>query len=255
MAQRSYKTRGIVIRKTKLGETDLIITLLAEDGSKLQVVAKGARKPTSQFAARLELYSICDLHCAVGKSLDIVTEARLAPGFGTRLSVEQSLCAAPIAELLCAMAQESLSHPVLFDMSAEALRTISRSSYETGLCICAAALWKLMSVEGFRPALDNCVGCGREIDLGTQQKGIAVSAAEGGVFCGDCPAPGDFVIVDPVLLQWVKSLIYSTFSRIADEPCSSETTSALLQFARSWSRVHVGANLKSLDFVFTSGIS
>ncbi|MFQ9180415.1 MAG: DNA repair protein RecO [Eggerthella lenta] len=77
VSQPTYDARAIVLRKTKLGESDLILALLAEDGSQIRAVAKGARKPASSFAARLELYSVVDLLVARGRSLDIVKEARL----------------------------------------------------------------------------------------------------------------------------------------------------------------------------------
>ena len=77
MSQPTYGARAIVLRKTKLGESDLIVTMLAEDGSQMRAVAKGARKPASSFAARLELYSVADALLARGRSLDIVKEVRL----------------------------------------------------------------------------------------------------------------------------------------------------------------------------------
>ena len=48
---RTYRTRAIVLDKTKLGESDLILELLAENGSLVRAVAKGARKPGSRLAA------------------------------------------------------------------------------------------------------------------------------------------------------------------------------------------------------------
>ena len=35
---RTYRARAIVLRKTKLGEQDLILTLLSESGAQLRVV-------------------------------------------------------------------------------------------------------------------------------------------------------------------------------------------------------------------------
>ena len=80
MARPTYTARVIVVRKTKLGESDLILSLLTEDGSQLRAVAKGARKPKSSFASRLELFSVADILCAKGRSLDVVSEARLVEG-------------------------------------------------------------------------------------------------------------------------------------------------------------------------------
>ena len=101
MARPTYTARVIVVRKTKLGESDLILTLLAEDGSQLRAVAKGARKPKSSFASRLELFSVADVLCAKGRSLDVVSEARLVEGNAAlRGDIELTSAAAPIAELV-----------------------------------------------------------------------------------------------------------------------------------------------------------
>ena len=77
MAQPTYSLRALVLRRTKLGESDLILTLLAEDGSQQRTVAKGARRPKSSFAARTEPFCVIDALCAKGRSLDILKEARL----------------------------------------------------------------------------------------------------------------------------------------------------------------------------------
>ena len=91
MASPTYTTRALVLRKTKLGETDLVVTLLAQDGSQVRAVAKGARKPANVFSARLELYSVVDVLCSKGRSLDVVSEARLvASNERVRLDLEHA---------------------------------------------------------------------------------------------------------------------------------------------------------------------
>src|SRR5699024_5843846 len=122
VASATYTTRALVLRKTKLGESDLIVTLLAEDGSQLRAVAKGARKPASPFAARLELYSVVDLLCSEGRNLDIVKEARIVASHERlRRDLEHAACAAPIAELLDRMTQAGLETPRLFALTEAAL--------------------------------------------------------------------------------------------------------------------------------------
>ena len=118
MAGKTYKTRGIVLRKTKLAEKDLIVTILDETGSLVRAVAKGARKPGGSYAARLELFSIVDLMLAQGKNLDVITGATFTDE-ATRspLGVEQAACASALAELLATIAQEDLPHERLYAMS------------------------------------------------------------------------------------------------------------------------------------------
>ena len=74
--QGAYRIEALVLRKTKLKESDLIVTLLAEDGSLVRAVAHGARKPQSPFASRLEPCAVVDVLLARGRSLDVAKEAR-----------------------------------------------------------------------------------------------------------------------------------------------------------------------------------
>ena len=57
---RTYRTKVLVLDKTKLKETDLILTMLDERGRQVRAVAKGARKPGGRLAARLSLIHISE---------------------------------------------------------------------------------------------------------------------------------------------------------------------------------------------------
>lgn len=129
MAQPTYSTRALVLRRTKLGESDLILTLLSEDGSQKRAVAKGARRPKSSFAARTEPFCVIDALCATGRSLDILKEARLVAAHDVlRCNLEASAAAAPVAELLARMSQRDLANPRLFQSAMRVLDAIDRKS-------------------------------------------------------------------------------------------------------------------------------
>ncbi|MEI9894387.1 MAG: recombination protein O N-terminal domain-containing protein [Chthoniobacter sp.] len=49
-------TAALLLRKTKLTETSLIVTWFTEAHGKIQTVAKGARQPKSRFAGLLDLF-------------------------------------------------------------------------------------------------------------------------------------------------------------------------------------------------------
>ena len=252
---RTYKTRGIVLRKTKLADKDLIVTVLAESGEKLKAVAKGARKPGGSLAGRLELFSACDLMLAKGKSLDVVTEARLLADSrsGAALGIEQAACASVIAELAGQIAQEGLEQPRLFDMTAAAFAELGQAAPETALLLTAADLFKTLALAGFRPVLGNCVSCGAPLDLEAAGS-VPLSVSEGGTFCPSCARPSDSIFVESGLIRWVAVLIASRFADIRCMNADVGTSFELLQLVRQWSRSHVGRDLKSLDFLFTSGL-
>ena len=64
-----------MLRTQKLGEADRIITLLTRSHGRVRAVAKGVRRTSSRFGARLEPFSHVDVQLAEARSLDVVTQA------------------------------------------------------------------------------------------------------------------------------------------------------------------------------------
>lgn len=188
MARPTYRARVLVIRKTKLGETDLILTMLAEDGSQLRAVAKGARKPSGAFASRLELFCEADVLLVRGKSLDIVKEARLICGNAqVRESLERASAASVMVELLDRATQPDLPSPKLFPMTHAALAALAAANVAHAPAICAAHLLKTFAFAGVRPTLAECSLCGEPLAAGG---GRAVAAGGGPAAGGSAGATG-----------------------------------------------------------------
>lgn len=257
MASKTYRDQVIVLKKTKLKESDLILTLLAQDGRQIRAVAKGARKPTSSFAARLDLFSNARVFFAVGRNLDIVKEARLVDAHATlRCDVGLTACACPMAELLTKATQDSLPVPRLFDMTQAAFSTLEQTAGAARLLLCAAFLLKACAVLGFRPCLAQCVECGRPL-LGKgdipESEHLWFTAAGGGAVCPECAAGLSAVPLDRELARWAETLIGARFAQIAAFPAQEETSLAVLRFTQGWTREHIG-RLKSLDMLISQGV-
>lgn len=255
MASPSYSFRGLVLRKTKLGEADLIVNLLKSDGSRMEVVAKGARKPSSTFASRMELYAVVDGLCATGRHLDILQEVRLVEGNeALRFDIAKSTAAAPLVELLYIATQHDLENPRLFDASCAALHTMAGASEEAALAISAAHLLKTLAFIGFRPQLDTCIFCGR--NLAADNRGLVDFAfSDGGAVCPSCRSLAETQAVDWESLLWARYLLTSTFAAIVDEHPDTNGSFGVLRLCQQLIREHVGVKLKSLEFLFTSGLS
>lgn len=255
MAEPTYAARAIVLRKTKLGETDLVVTLLAEDGSQMRAVAKGARKPSSSFSSRLELYSLVDGLFARGRSLDVVKEARLVESNEKlRRDMEHAAGAAPMAELLDRVTQMGLENPRLFALTQAALASLCRVPAAQVPAVCAAHLLKTLAFAGLRPSLDVCVGCGQPVSTGGPNGSLLVSYAEGGVVCASCRSRIAAVPVPAATVGWCRAFLGSTFAQIETMEVDPSASFAVLRFCQLWIREHVGANLKSLNFLFTCGL-
>src|SRR5690348_14226045 len=78
MAGRSYKTEAVVLRSIRLGEADRVLHLYTAERGRVGAVAKGVRKTSSRFGARLEPLSHVEvmLHQGSGE-LQTVTSVDL----------------------------------------------------------------------------------------------------------------------------------------------------------------------------------
>lgn len=252
---RTYSKQVIVLRKTKLGESDLILTLLAADGSQLRAVAKGARKPSNTFSSRLELYSVAEVLCSVGRNLDIIKEARLIAGHaGLRNDIERSMGAAPMVELLDRVVQQGLVGPKLFDMTHAAFDSLERVPIQKAPSITAAHLLKAFAFSGIKPSFTVCAACGEEVNIENEASTLHLSYREGGMLCNQCGAVEETILVQSALVQWARFLLGSTFADIEVEEIPAQAAFEVLQFCQQWTREHVNANLKSLAFMLTSGL-
>ena len=86
----TYRDDALVLRAHLLGEADKILTLLCKNNGKVRAVAKGVRKTTSRFGARLEAFNVVDAQFYEGKSLDIVQQAETIGGYSSAIGGDYS---------------------------------------------------------------------------------------------------------------------------------------------------------------------
>ena len=138
--RRTYRTRAIVLDRTKLAEQDLILTLLAADGSQVRAVAKGARKPGGRLAARVELFCETDFLLAAGRSLDVVSEAQtVEPHAALRGDYERVAAASAVAEVARLTCYEDAPDGFLHPICSRALRACEEAADRAHLDLVVAA--------------------------------------------------------------------------------------------------------------------
>ncbi|NLG10705.1 MAG: DNA repair protein RecO [Coriobacteriaceae bacterium] len=252
----TYSARALVLKKTKLGETDLIITLFSEVGKQLRAIAKGSRRPGSKLGAHLELYSAVDLLVHTGRSLDVITEVRSwVTNEACRRDIEHSAGAAVIVELLDKVSRDNVIEPRLYPLSLEALRCIGDAEHCGIDLIVAAYIIKATAQLGYRPALLNCAVCGSPVNVVTGTK-LAFSFLEGGIQCRLCKDNGYLdttILMDADRLMWAHTLLQSRFMEL-EAYCLSEYSElgrSMLDFAQRWLHSHLSIHLKSLDFLIS----
>ncbi len=155
-----YKTEGIVLRRTNLGEADRIITFLTPDHGKLKAVAKGVRRIKSRMAGHLELFGRVNLQLATGKNLDIITSARLnGPADTISGDLDRVSSGYLFAEMIDRLLDEGVENSELYRQVAETFEALSLAG--PGPLLELGFKLRLLDALGYHPHLDGCTNCHR----------------------------------------------------------------------------------------------
>ena len=237
-----YRDCGVVLRVQKLGEADRIVTLLTRRHGRVRAVAKGVRRTSSRFGARLEPFGHVDVQFYAARTLDIVTQVETVDGFGSRLIGDYGRytagCAVlETAERLAGADEEPALR--LYLLVVGALRALAEGRREA-LLVLDAFLLRAMAAAGWAPALAECARCGAS---GPHR---AFSVAAGGVVCQQCRPPGA-VTSSPQTLELLDALVQGDWplAERAPQPIR-RAGSGLVAAHLQW---HLERQLRSLPLV------
>ncbi len=189
----NYKVKGIVLKRSNLGEADRILTIFTDKLGKIKAIGKGIRKQMSRSAGHLEPFCLSNLVIAEGKSLDIITEAETIECFYyLRNKLELTNLSCYLAEIIDKLTVEHEKHPDVFELFLEALRNVNQ--IENNLLI-AYFESKLLSDLGFRPELKQCIKCHKK--LGEINY---FDYTDGGIVCQNCSSSGEKITNNAIKL-------------------------------------------------------
>lgn len=163
-----YKCRAIVLKTTKLGEADKILSLYSPEKGPIKAVAKGAIKAGSSFGVKAQVLSCCDLLLAKGRNLDIISQAKLVTDFrNIRNNYESLSIACFFVDILDTIAIEDDSyqdHYELLYKSLSELNEIDQSrnrmnsiyADDEHLTVALNYTWEMVRQLGYKPDLSRC---------------------------------------------------------------------------------------------------
>lgn len=239
----SHRVRTLSLKKTKLGETDLIVTLLAEDGSQVRAVAKGARKPGSRFGGRMEPFTVVDLLLHTGRSLETVSDAEtVASHAGIRADYDRTQAASVVADFLDKVSVEFQAEERLFPLACATLDALDPAEDDTILALVVAFLLKGMAMHGYRPQFDSCAECGAAV---SGDRGFSLES--GGPLCAGCERAGaDTTYLPGDTRSALKALMAARMAEVGEVGIPRRVLEDALAFVRAYAVYHVPARMKAL---------
>ncbi|MCL1923326.1 MAG: DNA repair protein RecO [Propionibacteriaceae bacterium] len=242
----SFNDEGVVLRTHRLGEADRIITILTRHHGKLRGVAKGVRRTSSKFGARLEPFAQVDLQITEGRTLDIfssvVSKALLGRPFLD--DFPRFTAAEVMVEIADKLVPEegapALQHYLLLVGALRALGEGTTAGVRPPSVILDSYILRAAGVAGYAPQLESCASCGAEGAHGF------FSPAPGGTVCGRCRPPGAPALSEEVRAYLV-ALLTGDWESTAQVPeARIAEGSGLVRAFLDW---HVERGIRSLKHI------
>lgn len=241
------KAEGIVLKSMVYRDTSKIVTLFTKQFGKVNVIAKGARKPKSKFGASLEPLTRSHIVFYKRERGDLYTLSEgdvVEPYPDLRRSLLGFSWGSVILEFLYRANPFESPNPRLYLLTKRAFKTLNQTEQDSAFpTLVYAFLIKALGLLGYLPHLDKCLVCGKE-----PRGGVRFNFGRGGISCASCSSEEDLPIGRDTLkvLRSFERWRLGSVTRISISPkVRRELNEVLDEFIA----YHLENQLTSLDFV------
>ncbi len=243
---RTYKTQGVVLKQTPIGEADRVLTLYTRRMGKIRAVARGVRRTKSRLAGHLEPLTYARVSIAEGRSLDAISEAETLRSFrALREDLGRVSSAVYVTDLVESFSADGSPNAAVFDLLLAILGELEDHESPGRLIRCFEV--QLLKHSGFGPELYRCVECHSVLKPGDH----LFSSAKGGIVCPDCRtgSSGGLVSVSLSAVKVLRFFQRESFEKTAALDVPSPLLAEVERVLRTYVRYVLDRELKSADFV------
>lgn len=262
------KSEAIVLKTCDFRETSLIINFFTKDFGKINGLIKGIRNEPQRYGGLPLIFSrnLIVFYERPRRDLNLVTQCDAKEQFlPIRENLEKINYANYFVELLGAVTQDYDRNEELFGLAIESMRSLceNKQSWQ----IARIFEIRLLKLSGFKPRLDACVNCQREIAaqapldskpphqcIGGGGKYLTgqgrFSSLLGGILCARC------LNLDksarPMLKGTLASIDYiekSSWQKAFHLKLSSNIASELAKILSNFLEIHLDKEIKSRKFL------
>jgi len=240
------KALGIVLNKRDLRETSLVVDFYTQEFGKISGILKGIRTDPKKFASNLELFSLNEIifYRKTHSSLHLVSQADKIDNFTRiRQNIERTTTASFMIEMVASIMQLEDKNEEIFNLTLAALKELE-TNYNPEK-IATIFKIKMLSLSGFKPHFDSCVGC---LDKIMGQSRFSLSL--GGLLCPRCMPkdPGSRSIFRGTIAT-VLHIEKNSFSSSLSLGMNPQIKKELDLILNAFLNFHLGRELKSQKLI------
>ncbi|MCI0706817.1 MAG: DNA repair protein RecO [Ignavibacteriae bacterium] len=184
------KTDAIVLKSMRYRDTSKIVTFYTRRYGKIKAIAKGARDSKSKFGAALEPMTLSSLviYKKEQRELQLVSQCDIVkPYKRIHSEMERMAVALSIVELINQLTHDEEENLALFLLLVKTLDCLEKSERMFESHFFAFEI-RLALLFGFALHLENCISCGRKLELNGAKTAYILDLSKGGIYCPTCSA-------------------------------------------------------------------
>ena len=238
------KLRALVLREVDFGDWDRYLTVLAEDGRRVEILCKNARRGKKTNPAARQLCFSEFILAERGEKYALREADLVHSFFGLAEDIERYALACYLCELTSALSDPGLESPALCRLLLTALLALERKKRDPALVKAAFEL-RVMAESGYAPDLQACSICGEAVMAGP----VWFSVPAGGIAHESCARRvGGCMPLDGSALRAVVHVLSAEPKRLAAFALTGAAAGQLAALAEQYVRFHLGRGFSSLDF-------
>ena len=238
-------TKALVLREVNYKDSDKILTVLAENGGKMTLSARGCRKKGSPIAAACQLLAWSEFTLTEFKGRWLVKETSHERLFdGIRMDLEKLALASYIAEAAEALSEEDRPEPELLATALNCLHALDRL-HLPDTQVKTAYEWRTMALAGYEPQIARCAVCGREAEEPCFHLG------EGTLHCAACRdglGAGVSMPLTPGAVAALRHIIWCPRKRLLSFRLDAASLERLSQASEAYLMTQLERGFRTLDF-------
>lgn len=249
MPKQVRKARGLILRKTRIRGTSLIVNLLSSEGELLSLNFKGVLSSKRHLSAHLVPFAVIEVVYYPRPDIEIFTasQAYITEDFpDTKLSYEESEKAGRFVSLVREIVKPAEPFVEAYDLLCAIFRNWNELKKIPFDLLLAGFMLKILTFAGFGTQLHQCTICGRQIEMEGETR-YMFSPQKGGIVCNYCKAPLDAIQIFNTTYLLLRMLLASPFTKYEKLGVSSVDSNLLLDLMKRFWVTHIGDSADEKD--------
>lgn len=176
----TFKTNGIIILESNMGDYDKMLTMLTPGLGKISCAAKGARRAKSALLAGSQFLCFGEYMLYQGANTYHINSCETIEMFyHLRTDLDKLKYASHITKIIYDVTNENENSYKILQLFLNTLYTLSETDKDMDFVLAIFKI-RLMCILGFAPQVSSCKQCGTKEDL------LYFSFKDSGFKCGIC---------------------------------------------------------------------